>query len=298
MSQSVRAILDRLEPVKDSIALRPLTENELNALEKQVGLAMPTAFRDYFAEVGLFQDLTLYGRSEYEVHSRAEDFVLMRKFLVENFGAAASKLFPFADDGAGNEIATAQVNGELRLYFADHETQYVTEIGLFSEWLSAVVETALRDPKASNDQKRWCVQFSFKTPQAEPIFEILRKFEPTTFGAWSEEEVMPSGVHVSEAPFTFGVQKLILTKSDSRHPWAHPNFSFSFDELATLLPSESLIRRLDIAFHDSNLDYKLVDYGLLVLKNAVDEANVEHGENSKVRGEKLKSRKRRWWKFW
>jgi hypothetical protein len=181
MSQSVRAILDRLEPVKDSIALRPLTENELNALEKQ---------------------------------------------------------------------------------------------------------------------KRWCVQFSFKTPRAEPIFEILRKFEPTTFGAWSEEEVMPSGVHVSEAPFTFGVRKLILTKSDSRHPLAHPNFSFSFDELATLLPSESLIRRLDIAFHDSNLEYKLVDYGLLVLKNAVDEANVEHGENSKVRGEKLKSRKRRWWKFW
>jgi hypothetical protein len=34
----------------------------------------------------------------------------------------------------------AEVEGKLKLFFADHETLKITEIGLFSEWLRGVVE--------------------------------------------------------------------------------------------------------------------------------------------------------------
>jgi hypothetical protein len=275
-----------------------LSEQELESLEQQVGLPMPSELREYFSLVGLFQDLTGYDGSEYEVHEQLEDLTLSRKFLVENFGHEGARFFPFAGDGAGDEIAAAEVEGKLKLFFADHETLEITEIGLFSEWLSGVVDAALKSRKTSNHQKKWCVQFSFKTPKPEPILEILRNFEQTTFGNWSEEKVMPSGVHVSEAPFTFGRRQLTLTKSDNRHPWAHPNFSFSFHEPVTLTPSESLIRKLDAAFRSSDLGYKLVDYGPLVVDSSSDEEEVELSDDAELPHEKQKSRKRPLWKFW
>jgi hypothetical protein len=64
MFSSITAILERLEPAKDFVIRRPLTEQELESLEQQVGLPIPTELREYFSLVGLFQDLTVYGRSE------------------------------------------------------------------------------------------------------------------------------------------------------------------------------------------------------------------------------------------
>jgi len=290
MPSPIKAILDRLDPVKDFVIRRPLSEQEMESLEQQVGLPIPAELREYFSLVGLFQDLTSYGGSEYEVHERVRDLTLSRKFLVENIGGKGARLFPFAGDGAGDEIAVGEVDGKLKLFFADHETLEIREIGLFSEWLNGVVDAALKRRRPANSEKKWCVEFSFKTPQAEPIFEILRKFEPTIFEGWSEEKVMPSGVHTSEAHFTFGGRKLVLKKSDSRHPWAHPNFSFSFDEPVTLSPSESVIRKLDAAFRGTDLGYKFGDWGPLALDYAGDEE--DEGDSG------WKSAKRPWWKFW
>jgi hypothetical protein len=292
MSSSIKAILGRLDPVKDYVVRRPLTEQELKSIEQQVGLPIPGELREYFSLVGLFQDLTTYGGSEYEVDERVEDLTLSRKALVENFCRDGASYFPFAGDGAGDEIVVAEVEGKLKLFFADHETLEIREIGLFSEWLSGVVDAALKRRRPANNEKKWCVEFSFKTPQAEPIFEILRKFEATNFEGWSEETVMPSGTHTSEAPFTFGGRKLVLKKSDSRHPWAHPNFSFSFDEPVTLSSSESLIRKLDAAFRGTDLGYKFGDYGPLALDYAGDEEDGDEG------GSGSKPATRPWWKFW
>lgn len=292
MSSSIKAILDRLDPVKDFVIRRPLTGQGLKSLEQQVGLPMPAELREYFSLVGLFQDLTSYGGSQYEVHEHVNDFTLSRKALVENFCRDGASYFPFAGDGAGDEIVVAEVDGKLKLYFADHETLEIREIGLFSEWLSGVVDAALKRRRPANNEKKWCVEFSFKTPQAEPIFEILRKFEPTIFEGWSEEKVMPSGVHASEAPFTFGGRKLVLKKSDSRNPWAHPNFSFSFDESVTMSPSESLIPKLDAAFRGSDLGYKFGDWGPLALDYAGEE-DIDIETDSRP-----KPTKRPWWKFW
>lgn len=273
---------------------RPLSKPELDSLEEQVGLPMPSELREYYSSVGLFQDLTSYGSSEYEVHERAEDLTLSRKSLVENFGREAARFFPFAGDGAGNEIAVAEVEGKLKLFFADHETLKITELGFFSEWVGGVLDAALQRREPANSEKKWGVQFSFKTPHPEAILEILRQFAPAKLGGWSKEKAMPSGVYTSAAPLTFGERELTLGKTDLRHPWGSPMFSFDFDEPATMPPSESLIRRLDIAFRGSDLGYKLVDYGPIALGYATDE---EDAEKKKTRSESEPG-KRAWWKFW
>jgi hypothetical protein len=291
MSSSIKAILDRLDPVKDFVIRRPLSEQELESLKQQVGLPIPGELREYFSLVGLFQDLTWYGGSEYEVHQRVEDFTLSRKALVENFCRDGARYFPFAGNGSGDEIVVAEVDGGLKLFFADHETLEISEIGLFSEWLSTVVEVTLKRRKPANSEKKWCVQLSFKTAQPEPIIGILRQFAPAQLGEWSKEKTMPSGVVTSEAPLTFGERLLTLKKLDLRHPWGTPSFSFDFDEPATLASSESLIGRMDTTFRASDLGYKVIDYGPLALDYIDDE---EEGDDET----ESKSAKRPWWKFW
>jgi hypothetical protein len=291
MPSAIKAILDRLNPVKDFVIRRPLSDRQLKSLQQQVGMPIPGELHEYFSLVGLFQDLTVYRRSEYEVHERTKDLILSRKFLVENIGGKAESLFPFAGDGAGDEIGVAEVDGKLKMFFADHETRNITEFGLFSEWLSGVVDAALKRPGPANSEKKWCVQFSFDTKEPEPIIEMLRQFGPAKLGEWSKEKTMPSGVVTSEASLTFGERQLTLKKLDLRHPWGTPSFSVDFDEPATTPSSESLIRRRDIAFRASAPGYKLGDYGPLALDYASDEEDADNETESKAA-------KHPWWKFW
>jgi hypothetical protein len=58
MIESVRNTLARLAPVEDRVFLSPMTEADLVALERDVGLAIPSCLREYLRLVGLRQDLT------------------------------------------------------------------------------------------------------------------------------------------------------------------------------------------------------------------------------------------------
>src|SRR5882762_646022 len=131
MADSVRTILSRLEPISDKVVRRPLSEEELQALETAVGMQIPSCVRDYFSMVGLFQDLTAYGTSEYEVLDRLDLLRQNRQLLVKNFGESAANLFPFAADGAGNMITASEATDDVMLSFADHETLKVKGVGSF-----------------------------------------------------------------------------------------------------------------------------------------------------------------------
>lgn len=288
MADSVRTILARLEPIKGTVVFRPLNAEELQSLEREVGLPIPSALREYFGVVGLFEDLTARGNSDYEVFTRLNEFREMRQFLVREFGPPAANLFPFAGDGAGDVIAVKEGPEQAALFFADHETHKIREIGPFSDWLSSVVAAALAHNGSPNSQKKWCVQFSFRAATPEPILEVLRQFASVQLGEWSSEVVSPAGVRSSSASLTLGTEKLLLKKSEY-HTWTQPMFSLDFDEPATLSASESRIRRFDAAFRAAGLGYKLVDYGPLDM-TLVDEALSEAGTRP--------SASKPWWKFW
>ncbi len=168
MPDSVHEILSRLEPISDKVVRRPLTEEELRALEAAASMRLPPCLRDFYQMVGLFQDLTSDGASEYELFDRVDQFREQRKYLVAHFANSASNLFPFAHDGAGDVIAVA---GDGTLYFADHETHELKRISSFYDWLSSVVEAALKQEKPANTEKKWCVQFSFRVSDSESILE-------------------------------------------------------------------------------------------------------------------------------
>jgi hypothetical protein len=284
MIETVRTTLARLEPIKDRIFSAPMTGDELIALERDVALAIPSCLREYFRLVGLRQDLISYKESDYEVFAHAEDFREQRQFLIKHFGEAATLLFPFADDGAGNVVAVAEGQECCQLLFADHETLKLTEIGTFCAWLTKVVDAVLKQDLPLNREKKWCVQFSFRLAAPEPILVVLQQFGETRLGAWTEKGVTPAGVRCSEASFTFADRQMLLKKSEY-HTWTQPMFSFDCHEPATVPKEQSIIRKLDQAFAAADLAYKLVDYGVLSKSEAPDPATASRAA-------------RPWWKFW
>ncbi len=271
MADSVRSILSRLEPISDKVTRRPLSEEEIQAIEAAVGMPIPSCAREYLRTIGLFQDLTTYGTSEYEVLDRLELFREDRKFLVQKFGQSAENLFPFAGNGAGDIIAIAEGPEGGMLFFADHETLEIKKVGPFCDWLSSLVETALIKERPANTEKKWCVQFSFRMSSPDPILALMRQLETVSLGEWSEPKISPSDVHSSEAALDFGKERLILKRSEYR-TWEQPMFSFDYREPVDLAGSDSVIRKLDAAFREAGPGYKLVDYGPLSLQSAKEES--------------------------
>ena len=270
MGDSVPRILARLAPISDKVILTPLREGEISALEAAVELPMPLCLREYLSNVGLFEDLTLYDTCEFEILDNVDRFPEDRQFLVQHFGLAAAKLFPFAGDGAGNYVAVADEASGAKLFFADHETHKIREIGDFSEWLSSVVDAALKKERPGNSIKRWCVQFSFRAASPDSILVAIRQLGSVSLGEWSEPQVFPSKVHSYQAPLDFNNERLTLKRSEF-WTWEQPRFSLDYGEPATLEASASMIRKLDAAFRQARMDYKLVDYGPLALDWRKDE---------------------------
>ena len=298
MIDSVRTVLARLGPIKDRVVCRPLSADELESLEQEVGLSIPSALREYFDVVGLFQDLTLYGHSEYEVFMRVDEFPQARNYLVRNFGQPAEELFPFADDGAGNLIAAKEGPAQVKLFFADHETMEIKEIGPFPEWLSSIVDAAVAHGGSPNTQKKWHVQFSFRTATPAPILKVLRQFASVKLGEWSSEGVSAAGVRSSAASLTLGKKQLVLKKSEY-HTWTQPMFSLDFDEPASLAAADSRIHQLDAAFRAAGLGYKLVDYGPLNMALADKELRDGRKRISKAGRDRIeRADTKPWWKFW
>lgn len=284
MADSVRSVLGRLEPILDRVVRTPLREEEIHTLETTVGVPMPSCLREYFSIVGLFQDLTSYGTSEYEVLDRLDQFRGDRQLLVKNFGPSAANLFPFAGDGAGDIIAVAEAPEDGMLLFADHETHEIRRIAPFCDWLSSVVEAALKNERPANSEKNWYVQFSFRLPSPEPILKVMALLGAVSLGDWSKPKISPSDVHSFEAPLIFGKDRLTLKRSEYR-TWEHPIFFLDYNEALNFPASGSMIRKLDAAFRQAIVNYKLVDYGPLSL---------EFGKNESAN----QITKRPWARFW
>jgi hypothetical protein len=298
MITTVRNQVARLEPIKETVILTPMTGATLAALEAAVGFPIPGCVREYLQMVGLKQDLTSYhDASEYEVYARFDEFVEERKALVQLFGDKAAKLFPFAGDGAGDCIAAAEDEDCSKLIFADHETRKIRELGTFCQWLEKVVDGALRSKRPLNHRKRHYVQFSFRTQTPEPILTVLSQFAPASVGEWTKEPPSPSGVDPSHTTLTLGTQPLRFGKLEY-WTWDSPMFSFDFDEAATLPASQSQFQKLDEAFRKAGLGYKLVDYGILDSEGVRKAAEEEAARKAALAVQPAGAKQKSWWQWW
>jgi hypothetical protein len=266
MSLTVREILAPLDPHKDRIVRTPMTDAEIDELERQAGVPVPTPFREYLKEIGLFQDLT-WGASPIEVYDRVDEFARARRFLDELLPGKHGDLLPFGEDGAGNYFALGSGGGApYRIHFVDHETQKVSKQKPFEDWLQAVVAKALRGIKRRppNERKAWCVQFSLPNLTFEDLRALL-----STCGTvrdidadWTNRKGKPSDVITSERRFELEGEALKALRLEYKD-WSGPQLSFDMRERLVDGPVPSRIRQLHRLFQQKCPGYRLVDYGAL-----------------------------------
>src|SRR5262245_11298947 len=126
MTPSVSSILAPLDPHWDRIIRRPLSRGDVDDLQRQVGLPVPAPLKDFLMAVGLFQDLTYWQASPFEVFDSPARMESSRQFLCDVLPPKHHDLFPFGDDGAGNVFCLPTGRDvPCRLHFVDHQTRKV-----------------------------------------------------------------------------------------------------------------------------------------------------------------------------
>jgi len=267
MSKSVQEILALLDPHWDRIVRRPLTEDEVRALEDRVGLAVPPPLRDYLLNIGLFQDLTPGEDQSIEVFERPDEFADNYKSLCTILSSPSSRLFPFGHDGAGNVYALGDSSGDgWPIHFIDHETRKDSVQGEFLAWLEETVAQVLEtiDQRTREGAKVWCVQFSFRGMSFEDLVKLLASVGTVRDidGRWRNREGWPGQVRTAKRRIELDGRVFVVSRS-AFYGWPSPSISFDMEEPVTCPSDESWIRKLDKLFSTKCPGYKLVDYGPL-----------------------------------
>jgi hypothetical protein len=274
-----------------SLVRRPLPASEIDALEREVGVKMPAGVRAWLSKVGLFEDISTVDAGDFELHTKPDDLVDSRQYILELLEDGGKDLFPFGHDGAGDEIAVrTNSGGHDVIMFVDHETRTANVQGPFEKWLRDVVDEAVTRAAEEGDvQKFWCVQFAFETADEKPILAALETVAPVKVpdNIWYEKKLSPAGVRPAKLGFVFLGQARLLSRSTYKG-WSSPHFSFDYEEPVTTPLAESTIRRLDEVFRGRpELHYKLVDYGPM-----------EWPPSEEYEGSSETEPKKPWWKFW
>jgi len=155
ISEVDRRRLDHLEQKlrehDEYVVTRPLSGDQIAALEERAGRPMPPVLRWYFEQVGLFTDLTGWERGE--LLESADEYEEETEQVSRILGEPDHRYFPFARDGYGNVFAV-DARDERSVYLVDHErSRAVAERSSLAECLEAVVEEHLAGDPAPNSEK-------------------------------------------------------------------------------------------------------------------------------------------------
>lgn len=271
MSTIIKEILSPLDPHWDRIIRRPMSTKEIKDLQKLVGVPVPELFRDYLAQVGLFQDLTSWGSSPIEMYTSPAEFASARQFLSDFLKPSAPELFPFGGDGAGNEFCLpTDPTVPCRIHFFDHETGKVSRQKEFTVWLESVVKKVLRGirKRPPNERKVWAVEFSLPGISFADLVGLLtsighvKQLDPE----WMNSRTSPAEVTTTERRLEFNGEIVQVSRSEFAD-WDAPRTSFSMREPVLKGLERSQIRALDKLFKEKCPRYRLGDYGPLDIAN-------------------------------
>jgi len=273
MNKTVAEILTPLDPLWDRIIRRPMSETEIDDLSNLVGLPVPKEFRDYLRHVGLFQDLTHWNVSSIEMFEKPEEFSSARAFLTETLIHPQPDLFPFGGDGNGNLFCLPSDEGKIcSIHFVDHGTGKVKQQKAFSVWLESIVKKVLKniEKRPLNEQKVWCVQFSFSKTVFLKLIELMSTvwkmelIDPD----WMNHDTSPANVTSSDRRIR--INGIIIKVRQLKYAgWEVPLLSFNMQEPCLIDIAQSKIRMLDALFKKKCPDYTLVDYGPMDSKGLV-----------------------------
>ncbi len=257
MEDTYTDILLKLEPYKDKAFYFPLTDNEVDNLEKQIGQRFPAYFKKFLLTFGIRQDFV------FELFTREQDFVTEHNYLPKSL---QKHFVPIGSSSAGSDTWLIKAKSEeQKIYEFWHEGngELTTLDFSFKELIERnIVELSeLYDRKPFNKDKNWCVQFAITTTNESLLLKTLDSHQTK---GWADAEISSAGVYTYNTEIEIASKKIRLGRQEYK-AWKKPTYYFNWKEPAYQIGVGSFIRTLDKKLTKAFKGYKLIDYGILAL---------------------------------
>lgn len=247
-------IIERLEPYKDKVFFRPLTENQIAAIESHLDKKFPTYYRQFLSTFGVRQDLVfgLYGKES--------DFATQYDYLPDELKPD----FVGIGDNGGEDFWLINIKDpfDIKIYEWQHyaDGDVVPLAFNFNELLENSIKELSESysTRESNSKKSWFVQFAIETDDEN---KILNAIDAIKTKDWKLDEVSSAGVSCFSSEISIkGI--LINFRRQEYAGWSNPQYYFDLNE-PVLNYGTSQINFIDSKLRATCKDYTLVDYGIL-----------------------------------
>lgn len=259
MNISYNDLVTQLEPFKDKVLYHGLTETEIVNLEQKTGKSFPVYFREFLRIFGIRQDF-VSGLLKREV-----DFIERTNYLPEEIKMS----YVLIGDNGGEDfwLLNTENHNDTNLYEWQHWSDgAVVKTGFNFETLLKESIANLTDngvEKETNAHKFWHVQFAVPADNEQKIYETI-PLAPVQ--EWNLKEVSPAQVYCYETIVNLAGKEIKFERQESAG-WASPIYYFNLKEPAIEFGEQSLIKDIDAKLKKAFPAYKLIDYGILALKD-------------------------------
>jgi hypothetical protein len=250
-------LLKEVRPYADTIAYIPLTQAEIDAVERLTGHTLPAFYREYLGTFGLLQDFVV-GLLE-----KPYEFETYREYLPKHLW---SDYIVIGHNGGEDcwllpAKATASDN---QLYECQHWNGYeIVPLGFsFTELLfRSIPSAASQSHSVPNDQKAWKVQVAVHSKDYQ---KLLTTLQGKLLTDWVRTGTSSAGVTTFSAEIYLPFGNRTLSRLEYKE-WSTPLLFFDMeDPFAQLQRGISTIRPVDQALQAAFGDaHKLVDYGIM-----------------------------------
>lgn len=255
MDPLYKDLLQQLAPYRDMVYYYGLTEQEVSAIEREIGQRFPGYFREFLKTFGVRQDLV------FGLFKKEKDFATQKEYLPKNL----KKNYVLIGDNGGEDywLLNACDETDTNVYQWQHwAAGKVIALGfdfgaLLQKSISALADTSVA--RIPNSKKSWCVQFSIPTGDEQRIYSTIPLM---LLENWALKEVTPADVYCYEAKARVADISVTLKRNEYAG-WTSPSYYFDLQEPVSHFGQPSLIKELDGKLRNAFPKYTLIDYGIL-----------------------------------
>lgn len=243
-------IKERLVKIEDYVFFMPLTIEEINALQEEIGTIFPTYYKEFLLNFGFQQDLVQ------GLFTDKEEFIEQNSYLEEDM----SNYLGIGDNGGeGFWMIKTDKEDNQRIYnWVDDEIEKTDfEFIDLIEHSLAVLEVG--DVfLLKNSEKSWCVQFAITTADEQRLFSTLG-IKP--LGEWKYNGVSEAGVDEYSIEIDLNTEVLTMKKLKINNSPTSGYF-FNYKENIDSVKQEGKINKWSALLRKDFPEFYLIDYGI------------------------------------
>lgn len=243
-------IKERLVAVEDYVFYMPLTIEQVEALQKEVGTTFPTYYKDFLLNFGFQQDLVQ------GLFTDKDEFIEQNSYLEEDM----TDYLGIGDNGGEDFwiIKTDKINNQRIYNWIDDEIEKTDFefIDLIEYSLAALEDEDVFFLK--NSEKSWCVQFAVTTLDEQKLFSVL---EAKPLGEWKHNGVSEAGVEEYILDIDLNGEVLTINRLKNDNSSA-ASYYINYRENVDSVKREGKINKWSALLKENFPEFYLIDYGV------------------------------------